>query len=201
MEIFQQEKVKDMLQLVQQYHAEQFRNNGKVPYWHHCLSVAEIVIVAFEQTGELENNNDLLVSIACSALGHDLLEDTAVTRLAIRDRFGLRVEEMIISLTNEEDDAHRDKYMRKIAASSEELALIKYADLIENTISCAYGINDLGVDWIKSFYLPIKDETEKILASKKFSIYAETANLLRIQYRFAAERLDNNFIKYRKVGI
>lgn len=201
MEIFQQEKVKNMLRLVQQYHAEQFRNKGRVPYWYHCLSVAEIVTVALEQAGELESNNDLFISIACSALGHDLFEDTIVERQIIREKFGAQVEEMIVTLTNEEDDAHRDKYMEKIAASSEELALIKYADLIENTISCAYGIHDLGIDWIKSFYLPIKSETEKVLASKKFAVYPETATLLRIQYAFAAERLEHNFIKYQKEAL
>lgn len=184
-----------MLRLAQNYHAKQSRNNSRIPYWYHCLSVAEIVFNALEQSQEIKNNK-LLSTIICGAIGHDLFEDTTVEKKLISKQFGKEVEKLILYLTNEEDDAHRKEYMKKIKNSPEEALLIKYADLIENTISCAYGIHDLGVDWIKNFYIPIKNDTQKILALRKFVLYPKTATLLREQFAFAEERLISNINKH-----
>lgn len=195
MKIFHEKKVESMLVVMKNYHAGQFRNKGRIPYWHHCLSVAEIVANAINESRELKNDN-LLIAIICAAIGHDLFEDTTVERETVVKQFGSQIEELIVCLTNEEDDAHRAKYMEKIKTSSEEVALIKYADLIENTISCAYSIQDLGIEWMKNFYLPIKDETKKTLSLKKFILYPKTAAQLREQFAFAEERLVNNINKY-----
>lgn len=194
--VFHEKKVHAMLHLVKHHHIKQFRNNGKVPYWHHCLSVAEIIANALTRSQELKSNNNLLTTIVCGALGHDLFEDTNIKRKIVAKQFGKQIKELIAWLTNEENDTHREKYMEKIKASPEEVALIKYADLIENTISCAYSINNLGIDWIKKFYRPIKNDTKKVLCSKRFVLYPKTVARLREQFAFAEERFDHNLTKY-----
>ena len=194
--VFKTNKVLAMLSLVKRYHANQFRNNGKIPYWQHCLSVAEIVHNALKNSQELNEADDGYIAIVCSALGHDLFEDTSVSKKEIRKRFGKPVEELITCLTNVEGDASRKTYMEKLKSSPEEVVLIKYADLIENTISAAYSIHDMGTAWTKNFYQPIKNDTKKTLTSIKFVLYPATASKLREQFLFAEERFENNLIKF-----
>jgi len=194
--IFKNKQVQDMLQLVKKKHAKQFRNRGRVPYWQHCLSVAEILASALEKTKELKNNKKLMVALICAALGHDLLEDTNIERKKIETEFGLKVSDLIENLTNNQNDTQRSQYMRKIRNAPDEARLIKYCDLIENTISCAYGIHDLGVNWVTKFFLPIKKETQRALAQNQPKIFSKTFLLLQAQLKFVDERLINNINKY-----
>ncbi len=100
------------------------------PYWQHPATVAEMVSAV--EAAEM---------IAAAHL-HDVLEDTAVTALDIEECFGQRVATLVQELTDQFIDpeignrAHRKELERdRLAQVSPEAQTIKYADLIDNTIS------------------------------------------------------------------
>ena len=117
-----------------------------------------------------------------AALGHDLLEDTAIQKDRIIRDINFEVLQLIEELTNPNDDAHLDEYMKKIASDSEEARLIKYADLIENTSSFCYSLHEPNIEkpiqMAKDFYIPILTETtespfdiyERILDGKEVAL-------------------------------
>ena len=186
-------KVK-ILKLAQKYHALQKRA-GNVPYWYHVLSVAEIIQNAVQKTKEIELAN--LEPILTAAIGHDLYEDTKIERTEIKNLYGEKVDKIIWELTNEEGSAGHTKYEEKIRQSSEEAKLIKLADLIENTISVAYTIFDLGLKWTDEFYLPILENMKNNVSADKFKKYRKTAELLNLELEFSRHRLLENADKYR----
>ena len=118
-----------------------------------------------------------------AALGHDLLEDTVIKEDTIMG-IGMKILQLILELTNPNDDTHTDKYMEKIASASEEARLIKYADLIENTSSVCYSLHESCIEqplqWAKDFYIPILTRTTNILAKTTFEKYPQTAEALRL---------------------
>lgn len=102
------------------------------PYWQHPATVAEMVAAVEAATVEM---------IAAAHL-HDVLEDTAVTALDIEECFGQRVAVLVQELTDQFIDpeignrAHRKALERdRLAQVSPEAQTIKYADLIDNTVS------------------------------------------------------------------
>lgn len=170
------QKYEKMRRVVEQYHDGQYRNNDKSsPYRFHCEAVALLVREILLQAGEYDHNAD---DIVLAALGHDLYEDTSVDREFIRNEFGARVDELIFQLTNEEDDEHRDKYMQKIHSASDEVILIKLADMIENMNSVFYNRNTLGKEWVDTFFLPIMNDYLPHLRGKQFASYTQTGNAL-----------------------
>lgn len=186
------QKQEEMLKLVKHYHKDQSRNNGKVPYWQHCQSTAEILNYAFMQTKETSNDfNDLLLA----AIGHDLYEDTQINPKDIEKQFGIKVHSLIVGMTNYEGDNDRNKYLTKIKKSSEEIRLIKICDMIENMISSAYGIHDNGAEWTSNFLLPIINESRGAIAQTTFKKYNKVAHFLLKLSDFAYERLIDNLNK------
>jgi (p)ppGpp synthase/HD superfamily hydrolase len=188
-------KTRSMLDIVQKYHASQWRNNGRVPYWHHCLSTAEIVYYAICRSNELEDSS-LATDMFLSALGHDLYEDTPINPGEIKNAFGARVDEWIRFLTNEEGDDFRENYLRKIDTSPEEVKLIKLADVTDNTTSCAYGLHDLGAEWVRTQYMPHMEEMRSVITADRFRTYFRTATFLIQNLQFACERLESNLKKW-----
>ena len=188
-------KKQSMIEVVQKYHAPQRRNNGRVPYWHHCLSTAEIVYDAICRSNEFEDP-ELATDLFLAALGHDLYEDTPVDPAEIKDAFGSRVDHWIRFLTNEEGDDFRENYIRKIESSPEEVKLIKLADVTDNTMSCAYGLQDLGADWVKNHYMPHMEEMRSVITADCFQAYCRTATILMQNLQFACERLASNLKKW-----
>ncbi len=158
-------KFDEMLAFVQQKHAGQFRNKERqTPYWMHCYGVALILRAVCERHGL--DSTDLVLA----ALGHDLYEDTDATRQEVADRFGAPVDELIFTLTNEDGDDNRSRYMQKLAASGEGTILIKMADMIDNLFSVYHNADILGEDWITSFFLPIMDDSiAKVRAYQNYS--------------------------------
>jgi hypothetical protein len=154
-----------MRALTHRAHAGQTRNGGRVPYWVHTDGVAEIcrhVISLSDEIGEAAGD------VVLAAYGHDLFEDTWVTPSSIRREFGDRVARWIGDLTNEQGDHDRAAYLGHLAVADEEVRLVKCADLIDNMLSVAYGIHDLGLPWAQSFFLPIASDTRAVLAQAPF---------------------------------
>ena len=167
-----------MEDLVKKYHKTQYRNKNKVPYIEHLIGVKSILSSALESTGECADEA-LLRDMLYAALGHDLIEDTSVSKEEIVNVGNERVLHLIEELSNPVDDAHTDEYMKQLSGASEEARIIKYCDLLENTTSVCYGLQDLGIDWFYGFYEPILKRTTDNLANTEFINYPKTASLLR----------------------
>lgn len=168
--------------LIKQYHAMQNRNNNpETPYTEHLHGVASILETIVEN--EKEISDDMLNIMIQAALGHDLLEDTAINEDTLERTVDDDVLLLINELTNPNDDAHTDEYMDKLAQASEEARLIKYADLIENTSSFCYSLHEANLDnpaqRAKEFYLPILTRTTDVLANTSFELYPKTAEAMQ----------------------
>lgn len=133
----QQEK---LLEFVKKQHGYQRRKYNGEPYWHHLVSVAEIASQHVEGAIEI-------------ALSHDLLEDTDCTyeelfKFLENNGFNKNEARNISNVTKELTDVYvkedypnlnRKKRKRKEAQRLGKISAlgqsIKYADLIDNTVS------------------------------------------------------------------
>jgi (p)ppGpp synthase/HD superfamily hydrolase len=123
---------KRALKFVQKMHKGQFRA-GKVPVWQHLLRVSETLAHVLSHTKEGTPAQRQIISIA--ALGHDLLEDTKATKAQIKNIFGERGFSLIEGMTNVHGDSNHAPYIRAMKGASEEVRLIKLADLYDNVSS------------------------------------------------------------------
>lgn len=186
-----------MENLVKKYHKTQYRNKDRVPYIEHLIGVKSILSSVLEITGECKDKI-LLGDMLDAALGHDLIEDTSVSKDEIMNASDERALHLIEELSNPVDDTHTDEYMKQISNASEEARVIKYCDLLENTTSVCYGLQDLGVDWFYNFYEPILKRTTDNLANTEFINYPKTANLLRSALKMSTSLLYDKLKLYRK---
>ena len=108
-----------MEELVKEYHKTQYRNKNKIPYIEHLVGVKSILCSALDITRECEDET-LFRDILDAALGHDLIEDTSVSKDEIIDVSNERVLHLIEELSNPVDDTHTDEYMKQISNASEE---------------------------------------------------------------------------------
>jgi hypothetical protein len=159
------DRVRRMRALTRQAHAGQTRNRDRVPYWVHTDAVADICRDALARTDEVVDAGEDLV---LAAYGHDLYEDTSVSRDMVRREFGERVHRWIAELTNERGDADRAEYLRHLAGTEDEVRVVKCADLVDNMLSVAYGLHDLGLPWVRGFFLPIAADTRDVLLATPF---------------------------------
>ena len=165
-----------LLKVVRERHAGQIRS-AQSPAWHHVARVAEVLKLALTLGREADAPKiDFLVS---SSLGHDLLEDTKTSKDDIVRLFGPAAWELIFGMTNEWGDASPEPYVKKVAASSEEVRLIKLADIYDNYSHAGYTLNLLGSDWANNYFLPIVQPMLKAINSTEFTFYRETAAILR----------------------
>ncbi|TQX91343.1 bifunctional (p)ppGpp synthetase/guanosine-3',5'-bis(diphosphate) 3'-pyrophosphohydrolase [Rhizobium sp. rho-13.1] len=111
-------------------HGEQKRKYTGEPYIVHPVAVAEIVR-GIPHTPEM----------IAAALLHDVVEDTPVTLLEIKEKFGSKVAQLVAWLTDVSTPFHGNRLARKeldrqhIALAPPEAKSIKLADLIHNSIS------------------------------------------------------------------
>jgi (p)ppGpp synthase/HD superfamily hydrolase len=183
----------DMLALVMKYHHGQSRNKQReTPYWLHCAGVAALVEKAFSDSGVR-----IPESMYLAALGHDLYEDTTVEPALIKEQFGDDVHMLIQALTNERDDYNRTQYMQKLGSSTEEVRLIKLADMLENITSVANNLDVLGVGWLDDFFAPIMKDTIEILSKTTFTTYAHPAEKLIVARDLAMGMLTGVAEAYR----
>lgn len=108
-------------------HRDQRRKDTvKAPYINHCIRVASII----ESIGGIDNQEILMAAVL-----HDTIEDTGTTANEIEKLFGLRILELIKSVS---DDKNLSKQIRKelqvehAPHASEDVALLKFADKIAN---------------------------------------------------------------------
>ena len=116
--------------LATQWHTGQDRKYSQTPYIIHPLRVMEIV-------RSVSNDEDMLIA----AVLHDVVEDTEIELIRIREEFGENVESLVADLTDIATSEHGNRKARKLmdrehtAQASPDAKTIKLADLIDNTES------------------------------------------------------------------
>ena len=123
-------------------------DKGGVPYVLHCLTVMHYL-----KSGDEERQ--------CIGLGHDLVEDTDVTYLQLREMgFTERVISGIKAMTKVPGETN-DEYMERILAC-EDAIHVKLADLRHNSdIRRLKGVTEKDIKRIEKYhkmYLTLKEK-------------------------------------------
>ena len=182
----------EMRQLVVRAHERHRRDPGELPVAAHALSVAEILDDALAMTGELRAQPELHCDLYLAALGHDLYQETTISATDVRDRFGVRVDQLIGGLTIRAGEHEYHQYVARIGGADEEVRLIKLADLIENVVSCACRIDALGDRWVRKTFLLIAEHMFEVVSDAEYARYPRTSALLASWLDFAMRRLRAN---------
>jgi len=102
-------------------HSGQTRDQG-TPYFEHPVAVANILL------DELNISDPELI---CSALLHDVLEDSDLTYEQVKTQFGARIADIVQSVTKNKDES-QEQYLNKIKQAGEPSILLKLADRLDN---------------------------------------------------------------------
>ncbi|MBM4266259.1 MAG: bifunctional (p)ppGpp synthetase/guanosine-3',5'-bis(diphosphate) 3'-pyrophosphohydrolase [Deltaproteobacteria bacterium] len=134
-------------------HASQTRKQKDVPYVGHLLAVTALVI---------ENGADEDEAIA--ALVHDAIEDQGgeETRVEIERRFGARVAELAVALSDSVVDtrsgaakepwrARKERHLAKLASAEPSVRLIAACDKLHNLRELVDDCRRLGPEVWKRF--------------------------------------------------
>ena len=111
-----------------------------------------------------------------AGLGHDLLEDTDATAEEIRQMWGEAVLQYIKQLTNEVGDHDFSNYLAKLQSRSEEVLLIKFADIYSNVSDSVEDFDNLDQEWVKDFWLPLLGKYRDKLFDLDFIDYPQIAD-------------------------
>jgi len=152
-------RIEEAYQFSDAAHQGQFRLSGH-PYISHPLAVAEIVA-----------DWQLDVQAVMAALLHDVMEDTAISKQQLTERFGKPVAELVDGLSKldriefqSQADAQAENFRKMLLAMARDVRviLIKLADRLHN-------MRTLGA---------VRPETRKRVARETLEIYAPIANRL-----------------------
>lgn len=149
-------------------HGEQKRKYTGQPYWTHPLEVMQIL----EKYGASPE-------VRAAAMLHDVLEDTDTKPSEILERFGPRVLELVLEVTDvsKPEDGNRAQRKRKdlahLAKASGWGAMIKLADLISNTSTIVE--NDPG---FAAVYIREKEDLLKVLNPANMLLHAKATEVL-----------------------
>jgi GTP diphosphokinase / guanosine-3',5'-bis(diphosphate) 3'-diphosphatase len=153
------QRVRDAYALSASAHAGQFRMSGE-PYVSHPLAVAEIL------AGWQLDSQAL-----CAALLHDVMEDTAITKAEIAERFGKVVAELVDGVSKldkiefqSKEDAQAENFRKMLMAMARDVRviLIKLADRTHN-------MRTLG---------SMRPDKQRRIARETLEIHAPIANRL-----------------------
>lgn len=118
-------------------HKTQTRNYNGNPYITHPIDVAHKVA---KIVYDMHLPESLKIDMICAAMNHDVLEDCDYTYADISAEFGYVVADLVKDLTNtskqykELSRAQRKKMdAEKLLDKSQEVHIIKYADIMSNT--------------------------------------------------------------------
>lgn len=115
--------------LAKKEHQGQKRKYTDEPYLEHLLNVCDMV------EGKSGEFNDESI---CAALLHDVVEDTKISFLEIREKFGSKVARLVYQVTNKSKLTDGDRQTRKqidllhLQKACPEAKTIKLADMIDN---------------------------------------------------------------------
>jgi RelA/SpoT family (p)ppGpp synthetase len=152
-------RIEEAYQFSEAAHQGQFRLSGH-PYISHPLAVAEIVA-----------GWQLDAQAVMAALLHDVMEDTAISKQQITERFGKPVAELVDGLSKldriefqSQADAQAENFRKMLLAMARDVRviLIKLADRLHNMRTLA----------------AVRPQTRKRVARETMEIYAPIANRL-----------------------
>ena len=124
----QRAQVLDAYEVASQAHAGQTRDEG-TPYIYHPIRVAVSVV---------DELNIYSPTLICSALLHDVIEDSDVTREDIGRMFGEEIAEIVWLLTKLEE-VRLSEYLARIETAAETGApLVKLCDRLDNLRSVVH---------------------------------------------------------------
>jgi (p)ppGpp synthase/HD superfamily hydrolase len=136
-------------------------------------------------------------TIVSAALGHDLLEDTEVTKEEVIAIFGSRGYELIYGMTNEWGDGNVKPYVKKVTHAKEAVRLIKLSDLFDNITSVTYNIAVLTPKWTNEYFLSIVTPMKESILETSFNDYKKTGEYLKHSVRCAHETLLEELARFR----
>jgi len=106
-------------------HTGQLRKNGKTETFSHLEDVVK----------NLKKMKVKDEDIICAGWLHDTIEDTDTDYDMIKDRFGKRVADIVVSVTKDNRLPKKDreaKYARDLRSSSVRAKVVKIADILAN---------------------------------------------------------------------
>ena len=118
-------KITEARNFAKRKHAGQLRKNGKTATFSHLKDV-------------VKNLKKMKVSdedTICAAWLHDTIEDTDTDFDSIKDRFGMNVAKIVVSVTKDNRLAKKQreiKYVKDLKSSSVQAKLVKIADILAN---------------------------------------------------------------------
>jgi GTP pyrophosphokinase len=166
-------RIREAYRLSDEAHLGQFRTSGE-PYISHPIAVAEIL------AGWKLDADSLM-----AALLHDVIEDTAISKQVLAERFGPQVAEIVDGLSKlervefaskEHQQAESFRKMLLAMARDVRVILIKLADRLHN-------MQTLGA---------VPPDKQRRIARETFEIYAPIANRLGLHELFR-ELVDLSF--------
>lgn len=182
------------LKLIKEKHLGQ-RHANNVPVWHHLERVSSRLkyLLNIYNEGEVEERNNIIIS----ALGHDVLEDTKVTKEEIVSCFTDRGYEIIFGMTNEWGDNDVRPYVEKVANSEEVVRLVKLSDLLDNITSVTYNIAILSPKWVHEYFLPIVTPMKIAVLTTSFNTYPKTGEYLKLSVECAYNVLIDELNRFK----
>ena len=144
-------------EVAKEAHAGQTRDEG-TPYITHPVRVAVSVV------DELNIHSPTLI---CSALLHDVIEDSDVTREDIGRMFGEEIAEVVWLLTKLEE-VRLSEYLARIETAAHTGApLVKLCDRLDNLRSVVHTLRiekiHRYIRTTEDFYLPLAARTNRYL--------------------------------------
>lgn len=134
-------KLKKAVEIIKKYHFHQKRKSGE-PYYMHPMYVTQFVLdIMQDKTSKiynlLQNNQETVV---LGSLLHDILEDTAMHRIALNNIFGTQITDVVKEVTkidyNERSRLLSNKQAFKKLILQEPIPVcIKLADRLHNLLT------------------------------------------------------------------
>ena len=165
--------VRRAYEVAQAAHSGQTRDEGS-PYIVHPVRVALSLI---------DELNLFSPSLICSALLHDVIEDSDVTRTDVARMFDEQIAEIVWLLTKFEDVSLRE-YLARIERAAETGApLVKLCDRLDNMRSVidtpSLAKKRRYIRTTEELYLPLAARTNKYLHNELRRSLEEARNQLR----------------------
>lgn len=134
--------IKEAAEFARRAHEGAFRKGSRIPYFFHPMEVAVIV-------AQMTSDNDVIAA----AFLHDVIEDTAVSKEELRERFGEHIYSLVAAETEDKTKTWQERKQCTILHlphASKEVKLLTLADKLSNMRSTAMDYLVVGDEvWLK----------------------------------------------------
>lgn len=138
----------------EQHSGQRRKGSSQKPYINHPIQVAEILWEA----GEAQD-----MAVLTAALLHDTVEDTRATPREIAEKFGEKVRDLVMEVTDDKSLPSSERKQRQIAKAphlSAGARQIKLADKISNVMEIT---DDPPANWSRQRRLEYLDWTQQVI--------------------------------------